>query len=782
MLSPEPGNTSVTQRRHNEATARRLLSAAVSLLRYPQRTLNNGELSKYSCAPSSFHKGLPHNEYGIPDSLALAGFVTALNRQEFAPGEYARFDVALGPLGIKGSNPGERDNSHGNIDRFHTKAFTNNKEVEVRNWESPLGGHVFDIQGPDAGDLAMARVPTLTSSELTAEMAEVYALALIRDLPFPKFADADHAVKWFIKSTTGAAELEPVDAGFTVSELIAELNKLVWFKKSAATMASFGDSATPQENRRRLARLNTGETSLSAQSLFRGSVPGAKDGPYISQFLLIGNRDESDDSSDNNESQEYVQSYAKDARNIARSVKPVGANQGEAQQENRGIRSGYINFGAQRIDQRINAHLAGRDHLTDWPLWLDVQNGAAVNGSDAYFSDRQPRFIGRPRDLATYVHFDQLYQAYFNACLLLFSNKVRFDQGFPSGMGHLTRGSFATFGGPHVLSLMTEVASRALKAVRRQKYQHHLRGRPEQLAAMLTLAASDKADQLSDNAREDMQVMLHNFTTQAPQLLDWTCQYNQLQNQQREDNEDYLPRLIESCYSGFKPSNEKNYLLPMAFPEGSPMHAAYGAGHATVAGACVTILKAFFELFKGEDSNGGKEASVKDGLQQPLTVAELHNGGVWWQEVSMGEGGLGLPNLYQAPTNDNPAEDVHDLLEVVPDQAPESLTINGELNKLAANIAIGRNMAGVHFYTDYYDSLRMGERLAVGILEEQMATYVDPVSMRLKTFDDDSMIISGDGNGACRVEIGDNNGIFAGGDTYEEWWNRHIESDQIASS
>ena len=35
--------------------------------------------------------------------------------------------------------------------------------------------------------------------------------------------------------------------------------------------------------------------------------------------------------------------------------------------------------------------------------------------------------------------------------------------------------------------------------------------------------------------------------------------------------------------------------LPMAFAEGSPMHPAYGAGHATVAGACVTVLKAFFD-------------------------------------------------------------------------------------------------------------------------------------------------------------------------------------------
>ena len=32
-------------------------------------------------------------------------------------------------------------------------------------------------------------------------------------------------------------------------------------------------------------------------------------------------------------------------------------------------------------------------------------------------------------------------------------------------------------------------------------------------------------------------------------------------------------------------------------------------------------------------------------------------------------------------------------------------------------------MAGVHYYSDYYDSLRMGERIAVGILMEQLLTY-----------------------------------------------------------
>lgn len=36
------------------------------------------------------------------------------------------------------------------------------------------------------------------------------------------------------------------------------------------------------------------------------------------------------------------------------------------------------------------------------------------------------------------------------------------------------------------------------------------------------------------------------------------------------------------------------YLLPIAYPEGSPTHPAYPAGHACVAGAGATMLKAFF--------------------------------------------------------------------------------------------------------------------------------------------------------------------------------------------
>lgn len=65
------------------------------------------------------------------------------------------------------------------------------------------------------------------------------------------------------------------------------------------------------------------------------------------------------------------------------------------------------------------------------------------------------------------------------------------------------------------------------------------------------------------------------------------------------------------------------------------------------------------------------------------------------------------------------------------------MSLEGELNKLAANISIGRNMAGVHYFSDYYDSLRMGEEIAIGILEEQALCYKtdNPFVLSLTTFD-----------------------------------------------
>lgn len=95
------------------------------------------------------------------------------------------------------------------------------------------------------------------------------------------------------------------------------------------------------------------------------------------------------------------------------------------------------------------------------------------------------------------------------------------------------------------------------------------------------------------------------------------------------------------------------------------------------------------------------------------------------------------------------------------------LTLQGELDKLAANISIGRDMAGVHYYTDYYESLRMGERVAVGLLREQMLTYPEAVSMRFISFDGLRVTIAGDGNGrSATVKLQDSDGAAVDYDTW----------------
>ena len=121
-----------------------------------------------------------------------------------------------------------------------------------------------------------------------------------------------------------------------------------------------------------------------------------------------------------------------------------------------------------------------------------------------------------------------------------------------------------------------------------------------------------------------------------------------------------------------------NALLPMAFPEGSPTHPAYGAGHATVAGACVTILKAWFN----------ETTRLVD---------------------------IGL----------TPVEPTDDGLNLAPYTGSDAgdLTVGGELNKVASNVANGRNIAGVHWRSDANESLKLGEQIAIGILRDQRACY-----------------------------------------------------------
>jgi hypothetical protein len=56
------------------------------------------------------------------------------------------------------------------------------------------------------------------------------------------------------------------------------------------------------------------------------------------------------------------------------------------------------------------------------------------------------------------------------------------------------------------------------------------------------------------------------------------------------------------------------------------------------------------------------------------------------------------------------------------------INVRGELNKLANNVALGRDMAAEHWRSDAQQALLLGEAVTISILRDQRATYNEPFS------------------------------------------------------
>jgi hypothetical protein len=349
---------------------------------------------------------------------------------------------------------------------------------------------------------------------------------------------------------------------------------------------------------------------VTPQTLFRDIAPGTSVGPYISQFMWLNTP-----------------------------------------------------FGVEYVERKLWTLTAGSDHMQKFDEWLAVQNGT-VPGKQSFLGER--RYLINGRDLSAWVHIDVLFQAYFNACLILITPPDSSDVGGGIGcpfnpgnpyLGSTTQDGFCTFGAPAAKALMCEVASRCLKATWHKKWQVHRRLRPEAYGGLVEVQLNQSPGRYNG--------ALH------PSLFG------------------------SSVLDEIKSYNKGSFLLPMAFPEGSPTHPSYTAGHATVAGACVTILKAIF-----------------DTENRPIPHPVVPNAA----------GSALLP--YNGP----------------------ALTIEGELNKVASNIATGRNIAGVHWRSDAYESLRIGQKVAISILQEQTKLHneADPY-YTFRGFDGERIVVRNGG-------------------------------------
>jgi hypothetical protein len=456
-----------------------------------------------------------------------------------------------------------------------------------------------------------------------------------------KLTNPQAGLAFDVEGPDAQALTQPPAPRFDSAQTAAEMGELYWMALARdvpfihyTTEAGTAGSILAQA----ISSLNTefptfgGTVPVTAQNLFRGVFPGEQVGPYVSQFLLKGNVDPR---------------------------KPDG--------QGRDANEGYVTFGSQVIDQRqwtvkgFPELGAAADYLTRFTEdWLPVQNGRDDRGKDQ-FDMTQRRFIRNLRDGANYVHFDQVVNAWWTAAFYLMSEPTgNQNMGTPTGTGRpmvdqefpLNRGNpydppgtaedarkqvgFATFGPIHLLQTLIEVSGRAGRAVWWQKWGVHRRLRPEEYGGRID-------NQL--NGRRTYP--LHTSITTS---------------------------LSTGGLAPYFPERYGSYLLPQAYSEGAPTHPAYGAGHATISGACATLLKAFF------DESAPIESPV----------------------VASADG----TSLVSYTGTD-----------------ASQLTVGGELNKLAGNISLFRNAGGVHWRSDHTESLLLGEAVAIRLLQEMSLTF-----------------------------------------------------------
>ena len=264
-----------------------------------------------------------------------------------------------------------------------------------------------------------------------------------------------------------------------------------------------------------------------------------------------------------------------------------------------------------------------------------------------YFFDDSRRYLRNGRDLAEYVHYDYLVQPFINAAVMLAEygpefvfNSINMNLAESNPYKHLkNQVGFVTFGLVTVLDWLGRATSTALKAGWAYKWYVHRRLRPEQAGGRVhnTLALGAPA-------------MVHES------LLGSAA--------------------VRETFQRFG-----TYLLPQAYPEGSPLHPAFPSGHAVVAGACATVMKAFY----------AEDTLIADSV---------------------------LPNA--AGTALEPCEDV--------------LNVGNEIDKLAWNVSVGRDFAGIHYRSDLTAGIALGEQVALSVMRDlayELPEDFAPLSIRL---------------------------------------------------
>ncbi len=307
------------------------------------------------------------------------------------------------------------------------------------------------------------------------------------------------------------------------------------------------------------------------------------------------------------------------------------------------------------VTQKYGTLKKGIDYMKDPGTFQQVQNGISTG---LQLQADASAYLHNGRGLAAYTRADVLYQAWLTACLVL--NTLNVGDAAPFNPGYCQNGSVTwrgwnTRGKADIAATLAAVVTEALKAAWFQKWYVHLRHRPESGGALVYLNSTGQGNSVQGKLSSTViksRAVKANFKTNG------------------------------------------TYFLPQAFPEGSPTHPAYPSGQGTVAGACITALKFFFD------------------------------------------GSFPIP-APQVPSSDGST------LGAYTGRDAGRMTVNGELNKLAHNISFGHGIhAGTHWRSDTDASIELGEAVALSVLQDQANTCKQRFTVKIQKVDGTTAIIS----------------------------------------
>jgi len=368
---------------------------------------------------------------------------------------------------------------------------------------------------------------------------------------------------------------------------------------------------------------------VTPNNIFRGRASGDIIGPYVSQFLFYdANVNDNTALPSNNYFKGFMPKLADNSK------RHFMYNSPDADYVLNGLGRGP--FGVQEAE------------------YLKITNGQPnlllKPANFQPFTTKQ-RHILTGRDLAAIVHADYTCELALKALEILLSYKAKDKVGVFNdsniGKGIAT---FVQFSGPEVYNSLGQISKEALRVVCFFKY-HWMRLRPEELAAKLNFQSKDTKSSID----------LKNFFNDA---------------------------LVNEILAEIKSVNNNESLhMPLVYPEGCPLHPSYPAGHAVIASACISYLKAMYD---GD--------ALFSSILPPVEV-----------QAQIGDK-IDFANLETKLVN-------------LPKEVANKMTIGGELDKLASNISFGRNIAGIHYRSDAEYSFMLGELVAANFIQCKINDY-----------------------------------------------------------